>query len=92
MPETPDFNAIAASVVERIDTDLKDEHEHTRDQLTAYISKILKQQWNSRGAADMAIVTKEFIAIFGNRGEGSGLTKGMSTVADFERAIRSLDR
>jgi hypothetical protein len=80
MPETPDFDFWARTVVQLVDPD-----QATNQALLLQIREILRDQWNARGAADLAAVESSLSNQMGTSMAGPYVT-------NLDRALRSLDR
>jgi hypothetical protein len=92
MPEPPDFEQIARRVVDLTDAKVREpfmpiEGDRVVAALVAQIIEQLRQVWNARGAADLAIVNTELSAHLGEIGY-SASTLEMAVML----AIQSMDR
>lgn len=84
MPETPDFDQIARSMITTIATD-DEPRRHLINGLIADIAEQLRLVWNKRGAADIAKLDNDLSILMGPTAAGP-------YVKNLDRALRSLDR
>ena len=81
MPETPDFDQIALTLVQalvdRAEEDLIRPGSQRQARIQVNIAEQLRQVWNARGAADLALIENSF--------------PGTHTKT-LDQALRSLDR
>jgi hypothetical protein len=82
MPESPDFEEIAARVDREFRTLL---HSQAPDQSVAFFATHLRDIWNARGAVDVAKIEHELSAMM-------GATLAGPYVKHLDRALRGLDR
>lgn len=83
MPETPDFNAKADTLLDA--EHLPMFHPDNRDLLKAYLVSLQREMWNTRGAADIALIDQTLGTLMGIQAAGP-------YVKNLDRALRALDR